>query len=312
MPRFLFITMLAIVAGILLWLNIDPSPPLAQAQQQPMSPVVGSESEKDPESKAYSSHSSQLPATTDMARQLTTLRGRALQQQLELFWRNCHNEQNCAHQLAELQASLSESYYDLVANYPQLHQQWQQVLGSLELGQFATLNERVSELKHQAEILWGQQASSILADEYALYDFSLDAQTLASSGAGDYVIQFQQLTERWQDSQEALGFNNDIAKFEKAVSLIPSHYTPTQREQVVEQLSSIYLTPSQATSILARQQQVESQAKQVSDYQTQLSQLKSTLSSQRTTIYAGMNDAQWQEYYQQQVEAFRSDFFDNF
>ena len=312
MPRFLFITMLAIVAGILLWLNIAPSPPLAQAQQQPMSPTVGSESEKDPESKDHSSHSSQPPATTDMARQLTTLRGRALQQQLELFWRNCHNEQNCAHQLAELQASLSESYYDLVANYPQLHQQWQQVLGSMELGQFATLNERVSEFKRQAEILWGQQASSILADEYALYDFSLDAQTLTSSDAGDYVAQFQQLTERWQDSQEALGFNNDIAKFEKAVSLIPSHYTPTQREQVVEQLSSIYLTPSQATSILARQQQVESQAKQVSDYQTQLSQLKSTLSSQRTTIYAGMNDAQWQEYYQQQVEAFRSDFFDNF
>ena len=157
--------------------------------------------------------------------------------------------------------------------------------------------------------MWGQEASRVLADEFALYDFTVEAQSLSLVPTEEYVQQYQQLIERWQANETTLNLASDLAKFENALTLLPSSYTSMQRQQVVEQLSSIYLTSLQVSGILARQQQVATQDQQIVDYQSQLSELKSSLSSRRTTSYAQMSDAQWQAYYQQQIEQFRIEFF---
>ncbi len=311
MFRLLLILMLVFLASIVCWLAFGPDNPL---------PSVESNVARADSSQVSLSQSvlfKQVPSkrtvasqdTADSSVTLSELQGRALQQQLETFWLTCQSEQNCQTQLAQLRSSLSDQDYDLVANYPELKQQWQYSIGSMELNQFATLAEKVAQVKRQAEMVWGLESSRVLADEFTLYDFSLEAQSLISQPAEEYVQQYQQLIERWQANEATLSLTSDVARFEKALTLLPSNYTLAQRQQVVEQLSSLYLTPTQVSDILARQQQVATQEQQVMDYQSQLSELKFSLSSQRTTTFAQMSDSQWQAYYQQQIDQFRIEFF---
>ncbi|WP_391091324.1 chromosome partitioning protein ParA [Vibrio sp. NH-UV-68] len=311
MFRLLLILMLVFLASIVGWLAFGPDNPL---------PSVESNVARADSSQVSLSQSvlfKQVPSKRKVASQDTAdssvtpseLQGRALQQQLETFWLTCQSEQNCQAQLAQLSSSLSDQDYDLVANYPELKQQWQYSIGSMELNQFATLAEKVAQVKRQAEMVWGLESSRVLADEFTLYDFSLEAQSLISQPAEEYVQQYQQLIERWQANEATLSLTSDVARFEKALTLLPSNYTLAQRQQVVEQLSSLYLTPTQVSDILARQQQVATQEQQVMDYQSQLSELKFSLSSQRTTTFAQMSDSQWQAYYQQQIDQFRIEFF---
>lgn len=311
MFRLLLILMLVFLASIVGWLAFGPDNPL---------PSVESNVARADSSQVSLSQSvlfKQVPSkrtvasqdTADSSVTLSVLQGRALQQQLETFWLTCQSEQNCQAQLAQLSSSLSDQDYDLVANYPELKQQWQYSIGSMELNQFATLAEKVAQVKRQAEMVWGLESSRVLADEFTLYDFSLEAQSLISQPAEEYVQQYQQLIERWQANEATLSLTSDVARFEKALTLLPSSYTLAQRQQVVEQLSSLYLTPTQVSDILARQQQVATQEQQVMDYQSQLSELKFLLSSQRTTTFAQMSDSQWQAYYQQQIDQFRIEFF---
>lgn len=311
MFRLLLILMLVFLASIVGWLAFGPDNPL---------PSVESNVARADSSQVSLSQSvlfKQVPSkrtvasqdTADSSVTLSELQGRALQQQLETFWLTCQSEQNCQAQLAQLRSSLSDQDYDLVANYPELKQQWQYSIGSMELNQFATLAEKVAQVKRQAEMVWGLESSRVLADEFTLYDFSLEAQSLISQPAEEYVQQYQQLIERWQANEATLSLTSDVARFEKALTLLPSSYTLAQRQQVVEQLSSLYLTPTQVSDILARQQQVATQEQQVMDYQSQLSELKFLLSSQRTTTFAQMSDSQWQAYYQQQIDQFRIEFF---
>ncbi|WP_038173254.1 hypothetical protein [Vibrio pacinii] len=308
MFRLLLILMLVFLASIVGWLAFGPDNPLPSVESN----VARADSSQVSLSQSVlfkQVSSKRKVASQDTADSSVTPQGRALQQQLETFWLTCQSEQNCQAQLAQLSSSLSDQDYDLVANYPELKQQWQYSIGSMELNQFATLAEKVAQVKRQAEMVWGLESSRVLADEFTLYDFSLEAQSLISQPAEEYVQQYQQLIERWQANEATLSLTSDVARFEKALTLLPSSYTLAQRQQVVEQLSSLYLTPTQVSDILARQQQVATQEQQVMDYQSQLSELKFLLSSQRTTTFAQMSDSQWQAYYQQQIDQFRIEFF---
>ena len=181
MFRLLLISMLAFLASIVGWVAIGPDNPSPSAKI--------SADAADSTSVALSHHALFKPVpsqptvavehTTDSSAALSELQGRALQQQLESFWLTCQNEQNCQTQLEQLRSSLSVQDYDLVANYPELKQQWQQNIGSLELNQFATLAQKVAQVKLHAETVWGQEASRVLADEFALYDFTVEAQSLS-------------------------------------------------------------------------------------------------------------------------------------
>ncbi|KLN64981.1 hypothetical protein [Vibrio sp. VPAP30] len=319
MLRLLSLIMLVASASIIGWFVIeDQSPILMSHSGNPINSAVeatvtsidgDSQAPADTAEAEASPTQPSKPNANEWLERFSTLEGMALNQELEAFWLNCQLVINCEEQLAELKPLMADSGYFLLANYLQLKQQWQDSLGSLELNQLATLAEKVAEFQRQANAVWGQKAETLLADQFAAYDFVLESQSLADSSPNDYLAEFQSLAQRWQKDASSVGLDGGVETFETAVSLIPASYSQQQRELVIGQLSVTYLTHEQAGDILARQQQVQVQQQEVLDYQSQLSALKSSLSQQRTSTYGAMTDLDWIAYYNEQIRQFRIEFF---
>ncbi|NRF29826.1 chromosome segregation ATPase [Vibrio coralliilyticus] len=235
--------------------------------------------------------------------------GNALVEALESFWQECQQRNDCEQLLVQLQAELSDARYQLLARYPQLKAQWQEVMGELELNQYHSLVDRIAEMKRQALFIWGELASVMFAEEYALYDFSLASQDLATDNAESYVESYEALLTQWQHNEESLSLDSGAARYEKGVSLIPSTFTQQQKDQVKAQLAAKYLNAEQSASIAQREQQVASQEVQVVSYQSQLSDLKQSLDQQRSTAGSAMSDLEWQQYVEQKISDFRINFF---
>ncbi|MGR2700940.1 chromosome partitioning protein ParA [Vibrio campbellii] len=244
-----------------------------------------------------------------IAKRLTELKGRAFKAEIEVFWHTCMSDHNCESQLAELEAHLSAERFALLANYHQLNSLWQQSLGNLLFDEQQPLASRIALLKSEAKKIWGELAEVIFADEFALYDFSLQAEQLASTPAQDYVQAYEDLLQTWQGSEAALGLESQQAKYERAVTLIPDGVTESEREVLIQTLQQSYLSEQESEEIVAREQQVAEQKQQVRDYQSEFQQLESRLASQRATSHASWSDSEWQRYYQQAVAEFRRAFF---
>ncbi|MCG9677724.1 chromosome segregation ATPase [Vibrio sp. Isolate24] len=228
---------------------------------------------------------------------------------LESFWRHCQQRNDCDQALSLLKAELSDARYLILAHYPQLKAQWQEVMGELELNQYHSLADRMAEMKHQAWLIWGELAAVMFAEEYALYDFSMASQDLATDNAVSYVESYEALLNQWQHHEESLSLDSGAARYEKGVSLIPSTFTQQQKEQAKAQLAAKYLNAEQSAAIAQREQQVTSQEIQVSNYQSQLLELKQSLDQQRSTAGSAMSDLEWQQYVEQQISDFRINFF---
>ncbi|HDM8216063.1 chromosome partitioning protein ParA [Vibrio campbellii] len=244
-----------------------------------------------------------------MSKRLTELKGRAFKAEIEVFWHTCMSDHNCESQLAELEAHLSAERFALLANYHQLNSLWQQSLGNLLFDEQQPLASRIALLKSEAKKIWGELAEVIFADEFALYDFSLQTEQLASTPAQDYVQAYEDLLQTWQGSEAALGLESHQAKYERAVALIPDDVTESEREALIQAFQRSYLSEQESEEIVARAQQVAEQKQQVRDYQSELQQLESRLASQRATSHASWSDSEWQRYYQQEVADFRREFF---
>ncbi|MCC4222405.1 chromosome partitioning protein ParA [Vibrio campbellii] len=244
-----------------------------------------------------------------IAKRLSELKGRAFKEEIEMFWHTCMSDHNCESQLAELEAHLSAERFALLANYHQLNSLWQQSLGNLLFDEQQPLASRIALLKSEAKKIWGELAEVIFADEFALYDFSLQAEKLASTPAQDYVQAYEDLLQTWQGSEAALGLESHQAKYERAVALIPDGVTESEREALIQAFQQSYLSEQEGEEIIAREQQVAEQKQQVRDYQSELQQLELRLASQRATSHANWSDSEWQRYYQQEVADFRRAFF---
>ncbi|OQQ03229.1 chromosome partitioning protein ParA [Vibrio campbellii] len=244
-----------------------------------------------------------------MSKRLSELKGRAFKAEIEVFWHTCMSDHNCESQLAELEAHLSAERFVLLANYHQLNSLWQQSLGNLLFDEQQPLASRIALLKSEAKKIWGELAEVIFADEFALYDFSLQAEQLASTPAQDYVQAYEDLLQTWQGSEAALGLESHQAKYERAVALIPDGVTESDREALIQAFQQSYLSEQESEEIIAREQQVAEQKQQVRDYQSELQQLELRLASQRATSHASWSDSEWQRYYQQAVADFRRAFF---
>ena len=244
-----------------------------------------------------------------MAKRLSELKGRAFKEEIEMFWHTCMSDHNCESQLAELEAHLSAERFALLANYHQLNSLWQQSLGNLLFDEQQPLASRIALLKSEAKKIWGELAEVIFADEFALYDFSVQAEQLASTPAQDYVQAYEDLLQTWQGSEAALGLESHQAKYERAVALIPDGVTESEREALIQAFQQSYLSEQESEEIVAREQQVTEQKQQVRDYQSELQQLELRLASQRATSHANWSDSEWQRYYQQAVADFRRAFF---
>ncbi|MGR2666591.1 chromosome partitioning protein ParA [Vibrio campbellii] len=244
-----------------------------------------------------------------MAKRLSEFKGRAFKAEIEMFWHTCMSDHNCESQLAELEAYLSAERFALLANYHQLNSLWQQSLGNLLFDEQQPLASRVALLKSEAKKIWGELAEVIFADEFALYDFSVQAEQLASTPAQDYVQAYEDLLQTWQGSEAALGLESQQAKYERAVTLIPDDVTESEREALIQAFKRNYLSEQESEEIVAREQQIAEQKQQVRDYQSELQQLELRLASQRATSHANWSDSEWQRYYQQAVMEFRRAFF---
>ncbi|WP_104042044.1 chromosome partitioning protein ParA [Vibrio hyugaensis] len=315
MKRNALITASVVLAGmVLFWMNdnkreslISLSPAFDRA------PNSQTESTASVASSLISNSKTKAKDTASplevLAEGLNQSQGRALKTEIETFWHTCMSDHNCETKLAELEAYLFEERFALVANYHQLNSLWQQSVGSLLFDEQQPLASRVALLKAQASKIWGELAEVIFADEFALYDFSLQAELLDSTPAQDYVQAFDDLVREWQGNEETLGLASEQAKYERAVALIPDNVSQTEREALIEELQQTYLSEQESDEIRAREQQVAEQKQQVRDYQSELQQLESKLATQRAASHSGLSDSEWQRYYQQEVADFRREFF---
>ncbi|NOH75639.1 chromosome partitioning protein ParA [Vibrio crassostreae] len=240
---------------------------------------------------------------------LSELEGKALFDELDGFWALCKQRDDCTEQLARLKSELPSIWFELLSDYPQLSVDWQLTQSTIPLESIETLEERVALFKQSAQQVWGELAHQLFADQFAHLGFTLDANTLKENEASQFLANYQGLLSAWQNNTDTLNAETQLQKYELAVSLIPSSYSPAEIVSVKADLQETYLDEMQASNITAREQQVAQQQQTVMTYHEQLDQLKAILGSQRSSSYATWTQQDWDSYYQQQVSDFREQFF---
>ncbi len=240
---------------------------------------------------------------------LSELEGKALFDELDGFWALCKQVGNCTEQLAQLKSELPIEWFELLSDYPKLSADWQVRESTIPLESIETLEERVALFKQSAQQVWGELAHQLFADQFAHLDFTLDANTLKENEASQFLANYQYLLSEWQNNTGTLNAETALQKYELAVSLIPSSYSPAEIVSLKADLQETYLDEMQASNITAREHQVAKQQQTVMTYHEQLDQLKATLDSQRSSSYATWTQQDWDSYYQQQVSDFREQFF---
>ncbi|MBY7660093.1 chromosome partitioning protein ParA [Vibrio atlanticus] len=240
---------------------------------------------------------------------LSELEGKALFDELDGFWALCKQVGNCTEQLAQLKSELPIEWFELLSDYPKLSADWQVRESTIPLESIETLEERVALFKQSAQQVWGELAHQLFADQFAHLDFTLDANTLKENEASQFLANYQYLLSEWQNNTGTLNAETALQKYELAVSLIPSSYSPAEIVSLKADLQETYLDEMQASNITAREHQIAKQQQTVMTYHEQLDQLKATLDSQRSSSYATWTQQDWDSYYQQQVSDFREQFF---
>ena len=240
---------------------------------------------------------------------LSELEGKALFDELDGFWALCKQRDDCTEQLARLKSELPSIWFELLSDYPQLSVDWQFTQSTIPLESIETLEERVALFKQSAQQVWGELAHQLFADQFAHLDFTLDANTLKENEASQFLANYQDLLSEWQNNTGTLNAETALQKYELAVSLIPSSYSPAEIVSLKADLQETYLDEMQASNITAREHQIAKQQQTVMTYHEQLDQLKATLDSQRSSSYATWTQQDWDSYYQQQVSDFREQFF---
>ncbi|WP_061018230.1 hypothetical protein [Vibrio splendidus] len=240
---------------------------------------------------------------------LSELEGKALFDELDGFWALCQQRDDCTEQLALLKSELPNMWFELLSDYPLLAVDWQLTQSTIPLESIETLEERVALFKQSTRQVWGELAHQLFADQFAHLDFTLDANTLKENEASQFLANYQDLLSEWQNNTATLNTETQLHKYELAVSLIPSSYSPAEISSVKADLQETYLDETQTSNITAREQQVAQQQQTVMSYHEQLDQLKATLGSQRSSSYATWSQQDWDSYYQQQVTDFREQFF---
>ncbi|WP_017077987.1 hypothetical protein [Vibrio splendidus] len=322
MHRVILILVLVLTASIISysWSSKSTETPLSSAQHTEAKPRVYTTTADDnstPTATASSensaSHSNQAQAGAldgkILAENLSELEGKALFDELDGFWKLCQQRDDCTEQLARLKSELPGIWFELLSDYPLLSVDWQLTQSSIPLESIETLEERVALFKQSAQQVWGELAHQLFADQFAHLDFTLDANTLKENEASQFLANYQDLLSEWQNNTDTLNAETQLQKYELAVSLIPSSYSPAEIVSVKADLQETYLDEMQASNITAREQQVAQQQQTVMSYHEQLDQLNATLDSQRSSSYATWTQHDWDSYYQQQVTDFREQFF---
>ncbi|WP_432579472.1 chromosome segregation ATPase [Vibrio sinus] len=300
---------LTVIVGIYLWLEkevrVEPSVS-AKAQKVTSFTKEVSRPLGSPPIDASGAVSERGSTSLSMSR-LNHIQGRELVMALESFWQECQRLSDCADKLTTLEPQLADSRYQLFLRYPSLIREWQQVWGDTELNKFSSLSDKVAEFKRLAALVWGEFAEQIFADELTFYDFSLGLQNVSNGPAEDFAEGYQAYLDKWQNEEVTLELQNNSAKYDKGVSLIPDTYSFEQVQVIKHQLAQQYLSAQEIQSIASRERQIVEQDTQVNQYQIKLSELQTSLEQQR--LSTRLSDTEWQTYAEQQISQFRRDYF---
>ncbi|GLT17495.1 chromosome segregation ATPase [Vibrio zhanjiangensis] len=300
---------LALFASILLWPEDDTQ--AESAGKADLQEFRQSSNRRDTHS-ANALVEDIIPQTSEttealFAARLTKSHGRQLVSVLEQFWRGCLSQGDCTSQLASMKPSISDFHYQLLVHYPALTEDWQRVWGNAELSERLLLPDKVAEFKQLAVMVWGEFTNAIFADEFALYEFSIEQLSLAEVAAENFVDNYHALLAKWQTQEQLLSLTNQRLKYEKGVNLIPNTYTSEQKQAVKQQLAKRYLTDAEWAVIVARDEQVARQTDKVNQYRTKLSALHESLDNQKQRT--NLSDREWQTYVEQKISQFRKEYF---
>lgn len=317
MHRVILIIMLTTLVGMISysWSSKEPetSPPLVQhggvsdfTEDRPLT------ASHIADNRTNTSYPTDKPESFDhvvFAEQLLDLKGKALFSELNQFWGLCQQASSCKAQLILLQGELPSEWFELLSHYPTLSAEWKSVESTMPLESIETLEERVRVFEQSAQQVWGELAHQLFSDQFAHLNFTLSASLIKEVEATEFVSHYQNLLVEWEGQAEVLNADTAAKKYELAISLLPSSLSPTERVSIKRELQETYLDESQASNIVAREQQVAQQQQTVATYHEQFAQLKSSLDVLRSTSHRDWSTQEWDNYYQQQVSSFRENFF---
>ena len=317
MLRVILIIMLTILVGMVgySWSSKEPKTTYSSVEYEHVSapiearPVTISHIDDNRTSISYPTDEAESFDHVVFAELLLDLEGKALFNELDQFWGLCQQTSNCREQLALLQDELTSEWFELLSHYPTLSAEWKSVESTMPLESIETLEEKVSVFKQSALQVWGELAHQLFSGQFAHLNFTLSASLIKEVEATEFVSHYRNLIMEWDGQAEVLNADTAVKKYELAISLLPSSFSPNELASIKTELQEIYLDDSQANNIVAREHQVAQQQQTVATYHEQLAQLKSSLVVLRSTSHRDWSSQEWDSYYQQEISGFRENFF---
>ncbi|SQD77070.1 chromosome segregation ATPase [Moritella yayanosii] len=268
-----------------------------------------------PTASASSQTTAQIQINEDMPEQDTLLQsGQALMTAITSFWQQCRRESNCDELLTQQQLLLDDDRYQLLVNFPVNLQNEQRLMGASLISLDASLTDKIANVKAIREQIWGDDAALLFQQQDAYYDYRLSLSDLdnrlnQTQNSDDFINEYNAMLADRGEDLDSFALSSDTAKYEQALQLIPSSMPEDETVRIKAELASQYLTANEQQSIVNRDQQVDKQKQEITDYQQRLNQLEATLANERATSKKTMNDEDWQVYKADRLYQYRLSFF---
>lgn len=259
----------------------------------------------------------QMQVNEGMPEQDTLLKdaqGQTLMTAITSFWQQCRRHNNCDELLAKQRLLLDDDRYQLLVNFPVKQQEEQRLMGESLISQDASLADKIANVKAIREQVWGKDAAQLFQHQDAYYDYRLalaDPENIfnQAQNADDFINEYNSMLAERDVDLDSFALSSDIAKYEEALALIPRSMPEDETARIKAKLASQYLTANEQQSIVNRDQQVDKQEQEITDYQQGLNELEVTLANERATSKKTMNDEDWQVYKAERLYQYRLNFF---
>ncbi|QUM80566.1 chromosome segregation ATPase [Moritella sp. 5] len=259
----------------------------------------------------------QMQVNENMPEQDTSLQGtqgQTLMAAITSFWQQCRRHNNCDKLLAKQRLLLDDDRYQLLVNFPVNQQEEQRMMGESLISQDASLADKIANVKAIREQVWGDDAALLFQQQDTYYDYRLslsdpDSRFSQTHNADDFINAYNTMLAERANDLDSFALSSDTAKYEEALQLIPPSMPEDETARIKADLASQYLTASERQSIVNREQQVDKQEQEITDYQQGLNELEVTLANERATSKETMNDEDWQVYKAERLYQYRLNFF---
>lgn len=259
----------------------------------------------------------QMQVNEGMPEQDTLLKdaqGQTLMTAITSFWQQCRRHNNCDELLAKQRLLLDDDRYQLLVNFPVKQQEEQRLMGESLISQDASLADKIANVKAIREQVWGKDAAQLFQHQDAYYDYRLaladpENRFNHAQNADDFINEYNSMLAERDVDLDSFALSSDTAKYEEALALIPRSMPEDETARIKAKLASQYLTANELQYIVNRDQQVDKQKQEITDYQQGLNELEVTLANERATSKKTMSDEAWQAYKAERLYQYRLNFF---